>query len=83
MAFRLGLSIQRCYDTLFKHRPLIPAQYLAIDNPEMVSELKPWLLEDMFNDPDDPPYGPFPNYLRVFLLAIINTFNVYFQLDDK
>ena len=49
----------------------------------MVSQLKPWLLEDMFNDPDDPPYGPFPNYLHVFLLAIINTFNVYFQLDDK
>lgn len=58
------------YDTLFKDCPLIPEQYLAVEDPEMVSELKLWLLANTLNDPNDPPFGPFPNYLHVFLWIV-------------
>jgi len=58
------------YDTLFKDCPLIPAPYRSLHESETVFQFKLWLLTDTLNKPDDPPYGPFPNYLHLFMWLV-------------
>ena len=48
----------------FDHCPLIPKRFLGFDSQEDVFALKIWLLE---SDLSPELYGPFPNYLSLFL----------------
>jgi len=52
------------HDTISQHCPLIPKKYLVFDTLDDVLLLKVWLLE---SDLSPNLYGPFPNYLTLFL----------------